>query len=99
MSFPIIHANPEATPVPGQTAPFALTIVENYRSFFILHALFALADPRVTTMCFLFVNVFAIMLQFIEDEWPLLVDCIETGVIPHLENIELLRGVLEVRVC
>jgi hypothetical protein len=99
MSFPIIHANPEATPVPGQTAPFALTIVENYRSFFILHALFALADPRVTTMCFLFVNVFAIMLQFIEDEWPLLVDCIENGVIPHLENIDLLRGVLEVGVC
>jgi hypothetical protein len=50
-------------------------------------------------MCFLFVNVFAIMLQFIEDEWPLLIDCIENGVIPQLENIELLRGVLEVRVC
>ncbi|OJA21411.1 hypothetical protein AZE42_01924 [Rhizopogon vesiculosus] len=81
--------------VPGQTAPFVISIVEGYRPFFILHALFVLADPRVTIMCFVFANVFATLVQFIEDEWLLLVDCIENGIIPNLENIHLVRGVLE----
>jgi len=93
-----VHANSDVTSVPGETAPFALCIVEGYRPFFILHALFALADPRVTIMCFLFANVFATLVQFIDDEWPLLIDCIENGIIPDIENNNHLRGALEVRI-
>ena len=97
-AYSVLHANSDATSVPGQTAPHAVALVEGYRPFFILHALFALADSRVKTMCFLFANAFATLLQFIEDEWLLLVDCIEHGIIPDLENSDLLQEALEVRV-
>ncbi|KAG2039944.1 GH3 auxin-responsive promoter [Suillus americanus] len=81
--------------VPGKTDPFAISLVKNYRTLFILNALFALADCRVTTIRFLFANVFVIFLQYVEDEWPLLVECIEKGVIPDIEDLGDLRAPLE----
>lgn len=81
--------------VPGKTDPFAISLVKNYRTLFILNALFALADCRVTTIRFLFANVFVIFLQYVEDEWPLLVECIEKGIIPDIEDLGDLRAPLE----
>ncbi|KAG1731727.1 GH3 auxin-responsive promoter [Suillus lakei] len=81
--------------VPGKTDPYAISLVKNYRAFFILNALFALADRRVTTVRFLFASVFVNFLQYVEDEWPLLVDCIEKGIIPDMENIDHVREPLE----
>jgi hypothetical protein len=40
----------------------------------------------------MFVNT----LQYIEDEWLVIVDCIEKGIIPVLENTEHVRATLEV---
>ncbi|KAG2340898.1 hypothetical protein BDR05DRAFT_1061199 [Suillus weaverae] len=82
--------------VPGKTDPYAISLVKSYCAFFILNALFALADRRVTTIRFLFASVFANFLQYVEDEWPLLVDCIEKGTIPGMENLDHLREPLEV---
>lgn len=42
--------------------------------------------------------MFVSLLQFIEDEWLLLVDCIENGIIPNLEQISHVRTALEVGV-
>ncbi|KAG1729171.1 GH3 auxin-responsive promoter [Suillus occidentalis] len=81
--------------VPGKTDPYAISLVKSYRAFFILNALFALADRRVTTIRFLFASVFVNFLQYVEDEWPLLVDCIEKGIIPDMENLDHLREPLE----
>ncbi|OJA19257.1 hypothetical protein AZE42_10729 [Rhizopogon vesiculosus] len=81
--------------VPGQTAPFAVTILESHRSFFFLHALFALADSRVATMSFLFASAFVSVLHYIQEEWFLLLDCIEMGIIPDLENINHVREALK----
>ncbi|KAG2138536.1 GH3 auxin-responsive promoter [Suillus clintonianus] len=81
--------------VPGQTDPYAISLVKSYRAFFVLNALFALADRRVTTIRFFFANVFVNFLQYIEDEWSLLVDCIEKGIIPDIENLGHLRAPLE----
>ncbi|KAG2121881.1 GH3 auxin-responsive promoter [Suillus clintonianus] len=81
--------------VPGQTDPYAISLIKNYRTFFILNALFALADRRVTTIRFLFANIFVIFLQHVEDEWPLLVECIEKGIIPDIEDLGDLRAPLE----
>ncbi|KAG1878611.1 GH3 auxin-responsive promoter [Suillus tomentosus] len=81
--------------VPGRTEPYAISLVKSYRTLFILNALFALADRRVTTIRFLFANVFVIFLQFVEDEWTLLVECIEKGIIPDVEDLGDLRAPLE----
>lgn len=82
--------------MPGQTDPYAISLVKSYRAFFVLNALFALADRRVTIIRFFFANVFVIFLQYIEDEWTLLVDCIEKGIIPEIEDLGPLRAPLEV---
>ncbi|KAG1815072.1 GH3 auxin-responsive promoter [Suillus subaureus] len=81
--------------VPGKTDPYAISLVKSYRAFFILNALFALADRRVTTIRFLFASVFVNFLQYVEDDWPLLVDCIEKGIIPDMENLDHLREPLQ----
>ncbi|KAG2346706.1 hypothetical protein BDR05DRAFT_997118 [Suillus weaverae] len=81
--------------VPGKTDPYAISLVKNYRTLFILNALFALADRRVSTIRFLFANVFVIFLQYVEDEWRLLVECIEKGIIPDVEDLGDLRAPLE----
>ncbi|KAG1863056.1 GH3 auxin-responsive promoter [Suillus subluteus] len=81
--------------VPGKTDPYAISLVKSYRAFFILNALFALADRRVTTIRFLFASVFVNFLQYVEDEWPLLVNCIEKGIIPDIEKLDHLREPLE----
>lgn len=38
--------------MPGQTDPYAISLVKSCRAFFILNALFALADRRVTIIRF-----------------------------------------------
>ncbi|KAG2340229.1 hypothetical protein BDR05DRAFT_890175 [Suillus weaverae] len=81
--------------LPGLTDPYAISLVKSYRAFFVLNALFALADRRVTIIRFFFANVLVIFLQYVEDEWSLLVDCIEKGVIPDVENLGHLRVPLE----
>ncbi|OJA15416.1 hypothetical protein AZE42_10418 [Rhizopogon vesiculosus] len=45
-------------------------------------------------MSFVFANAFVSVLHYIEDQWLLLVDCIENGIIPDIETIGHLRGVL-----
>lgn len=81
--------------LPGQTDPYAISLVKSYRAFFVLNALFALADRRVTIIRFFFANVFVNFLQYIEDEWSLLIDCIEKGIIPDVEDLDHLRAPLE----
>ncbi|KAG1865581.1 GH3 auxin-responsive promoter-domain-containing protein [Suillus tomentosus] len=44
--------------VPGKTDSYATSLVKDFRAFFLLNALFAFADRRVTIICFLFTNVF-----------------------------------------
>jgi len=74
-----------------------VALIDDHRAFFLLHALFALADSRVTTISFLFANSFVSVLHYVEDEWFLLVDCIEKGIIPDIETTDDLRGALKVR--
>ncbi|OJA21412.1 hypothetical protein AZE42_01925 [Rhizopogon vesiculosus] len=81
--------------IPGQTAPYAVDIIEGHRPHFLMHALFALGDSKVTTMSFAFANSFVSVLHYIEDEWLLLVDCIENGIIPDIETTDRLRAALK----
>jgi len=47
-------------------------------------------------ICCLLATGFANILHYIEEEWHVIVDCIEKGIIPELENIEHVRAALEV---
>ncbi|KAG1718163.1 uncharacterized protein EDB91DRAFT_1352061 [Suillus paluster] len=73
-----------------KTDSYVVSLVKCYRASFVLNALFALADRRVTVR-FLFANIFVNFLQYVEDEWPLLVGCIEKGIIPDVEDLGHLR--------
>ncbi|OAX33279.1 hypothetical protein K503DRAFT_804497 [Rhizopogon vinicolor AM-OR11-026] len=46
-------------------------------------------------MDFLFSNSFVSLLHYIEDEWLLLLDCIEKGIIPDIETTDHLRAALK----
>ncbi|KAG2152671.1 GH3 auxin-responsive promoter [Suillus bovinus] len=81
--------------VPGKADPYAISLVKDYRSFFILNALFALSVRRVTTIRFVYASVFVNLLQYIEDEWTLLIDCIAKGNIPEMDKIDHVREPLE----
>ncbi|KAG2351546.1 hypothetical protein BDR07DRAFT_1415790 [Suillus spraguei] len=63
----------------------AISLVKNYHTWCILNVLFALAGCRVITIRYLLADVQTV--QYVEDEWPLLVECIQKGVIPDVENL------------
>ncbi|KIJ08437.1 hypothetical protein PAXINDRAFT_88847, partial [Paxillus involutus ATCC 200175] len=81
--------------VPGHTAPYAALFIDKWRSFLIIHALFAITNPMVETMNMVFINTLVDMLQYVDAEFDMLVDCIERGIIPDLEGLAQFRCHLE----
>ncbi|KAG0700100.1 GH3 auxin-responsive promoter [Suillus ampliporus] len=73
---------------PGETAPYAVGMVTNTPSHLLLHALFALADRSVETLRVMFCTTLLDMIMYIDRDWFSLVDAIDTGTIPELEDIE-----------
>ncbi|KAG0700101.1 GH3 auxin-responsive promoter-domain-containing protein [Suillus ampliporus] len=57
-------------------------------SYLLLHALFGLADRSVETLRVMFCTTLLDMFMYIDRDWFSLVDAIDTGTIPELENIE-----------
>ncbi|KAH7884909.1 GH3 auxin-responsive promoter [Phlebopus sp. FC_14] len=86
-----------ATILPGQTAPYAAAFINNWRSFLVVHGLFAMVNKPVETMTMAFINTLVDMIRYVDDEFDMLVDCIETGVFPDLEGIAHLRCHLETK--
>ncbi|KAH7926609.1 hypothetical protein BV22DRAFT_1128079 [Leucogyrophana mollusca] len=80
---------------PRATSPVAVSYVRNYRSFLLMHALFALADPMLETMNTLFGTVFLDLVRYMEEEWDYLISCIETGQLPDYEGVDHVREYLE----
>lgn len=75
----------------------AVSFISNYRSFLLVHILFALADSQLETINTLFGTVFIDMIRHMEEEWDTLVHSVETGVIPDWEGTAHVRQYLEVR--
>jgi hypothetical protein len=80
---------------PRATSPVAVSFIVNYRSFLLMHALFALADPLLETINTLFGYMFVDMVRYMEEEWDTLVHSIETGVLPDWEGTSHVRQYLE----
>ena len=62
----------------------------------LMHALFALADPRVEQIHTSFVTTFVDMLHHVQEDWDILVSSIRDGTIPDIEYIDHVRDHLQV---
>ncbi|KAI6121227.1 GH3 auxin-responsive promoter [Pisolithus sp. B1] len=76
---------------PRATSPIAVSFISKYRSFLLMHALFALADTKVETINTLFGTIFIDMIRYVEEEWDNLLRYIETGELPDWEGTDHVR--------
>lgn len=76
---------------PRATSPIAVSFISKYRSFLLMHALFALADTKVETINTLFGTIFIDMIRYVEEEWDNLLQYIETGELPDWEGTDHVR--------
>ncbi|KIJ62984.1 hypothetical protein HYDPIDRAFT_114133 [Hydnomerulius pinastri MD-312] len=84
-----------STFLPGHTAPYAASFIGNWQSFLLIHALFAITNRSVETMAMAFINTFVDMIQYIDQNFDLLMNCIKNGIIPDLDGIAQFRCHLE----
>ncbi|KAG0708384.1 GH3 auxin-responsive promoter [Suillus ampliporus] len=78
-----------------ETAPYAVAMVLPTPSFLLLHALYALADRTVDTLKVMYCTTLLDMFMYMDRDWFTLIDAIDTGTIPELENIEHVRDQLQ----
>ncbi|KAH7918530.1 hypothetical protein BV22DRAFT_1115413 [Leucogyrophana mollusca] len=81
--------------MPNATSPIAVSYIRNYRSFLLMHALFALADITLERLDTIFGTVFLDLVRYMEEDWDTLVSSIETGDLPEYEGISHVREHLE----
>lgn len=77
-------------------APWAAGLITYHRSFLLIHALFALADPTLTRIAATFVTLFTDFALYIQEEWDMLLSSIRDGRIPDIEHIDHVRDYLQV---
>ncbi|KAG6329773.1 hypothetical protein ID866_9316 [Astraeus odoratus] len=70
------------------TSPVAVNFIPLYRSFMLMHALFALADRDLENISTIFATYLLDMIRLMEEEWHEVVSCIETGKLPDWEGID-----------
>ncbi|KAH7886704.1 GH3 auxin-responsive promoter [Phlebopus sp. FC_14] len=77
--------------VPPLTSPIAVSFIDNYRSFILMHALFALAERRLETLYTAYGTMLIDLVTFMEEDWDKLLKSIETGTLPDFEGTEHVR--------
>ncbi|KAI9568530.1 GH3 auxin-responsive promoter [Boletus coccyginus] len=80
--------------VPDQSSPIAVSFISNYKSFLFMHALFALYEPQVELINTMFSTNFRDFCRTIDEEWDMLVECIDTGSIPDSVDVGHLKDQL-----
>lgn len=85
-------------PGPRNTSPLAVSFISHYRTFLLMHVLFALNDPTLEMINTMFSTIFLDFARLLEDQWDLLVDTLESGVVPEMEGMAAVKGHLQVRV-
>ncbi|KAI9573262.1 GH3 auxin-responsive promoter [Boletus coccyginus] len=76
-------------------APYAAGFIKKWRSFLLIHALFAVGSRSLETMSMVFINTFVDMLRHLDMEFDMVVDCIANGTIPDFDGVAELRHHLE----
>jgi len=82
--------------VPGHAAPWATGLISHHRSFLLIHALFALANPTLERISMTFVTLFMDMMSYMQEEWDMLLSSIRDGIIPDIDHIDHVRIYLQV---
>ncbi|KAF8125755.1 GH3 auxin-responsive promoter [Boletus edulis] len=80
--------------IPGQSSPMGVSFIPNYKSFLFMHALFALYEPKVELINTMFSTIFRDFCRVIDEQWDVLVECIDTGSIPDSVDVGNLKGAL-----
>ncbi|KIJ37990.1 hypothetical protein M422DRAFT_177249 [Sphaerobolus stellatus SS14] len=81
--------------VPPLTSPLAVSFIDNYRSFLLMHALFALGERRLETLFTTFSTILVDLITFVEEEWAKLLTSIETGILPDFQGTEHVLSYLQ----
>ncbi|KAI6151127.1 GH3 auxin-responsive promoter [Pisolithus tinctorius] len=84
-----------ASILPGHVAPWATGFIIHHRSFLLIHALFALANPSLEGISVPFVTIFMDMVHRMEEEWATLISSIRNGTIPNFEQIDHVQTYLQ----
>ncbi|KAF8553870.1 hypothetical protein OG21DRAFT_1441256 [Imleria badia] len=79
-------------------APYATGFIRKWRSFLLIHALFAVGSRSLETMSMAFLSTFVDMIRHLDMEFDMVVDCIANGTIPDLDGIAEVRHYLEVNI-
>ncbi|KAF8127935.1 GH3 auxin-responsive promoter [Boletus edulis] len=79
-------------------APYAAGFIKKWRSFLLIHGLFALGSRSLESMIMVFINTFVDMIRHLDTEFDTVVDCIANGTIPELDGIAEFRHHLEVNI-
>ncbi|KAF8870184.1 GH3 auxin-responsive promoter [Infundibulicybe gibba] len=96
-----IENDPEfvKTRLSGHVTPVAVAFIKPYYTFLFLHALFAMGEPSLTTFNTLSITLFSDFVRLIETHWEELLRAIETGQIPKLEGLDVLRPHIQAHFC
>jgi hypothetical protein len=78
------------------TSPFAVSFIPDFKTFLLIHTLFALADRELACISCFFGTVLRDLYRTVEGSWDLLIHSIEVGVIPDLEGLDGLKEHLQV---
>ncbi|KAF8551960.1 hypothetical protein OG21DRAFT_1537748 [Imleria badia] len=79
-------------------APYATGFIKKWRSFLLIHALFAVGSRSLDTMLMGFINTFVEMIRYLDMEFDMVVDCIANGTIPDLDGIAKVRHHLQLNI-
>ncbi|KAG6372012.1 GH3 auxin-responsive promoter [Boletus reticuloceps] len=79
-------------------APYAAGFITKWRSFLLIHALFALGSRSLESMNMVFITTFVDMIRHLDTEFDTVVDCIANGTIPDFDGIAEFRHHLEVNI-
>ncbi|KAF8552839.1 hypothetical protein OG21DRAFT_1485894 [Imleria badia] len=87
-----------ATFILNHVAPYAVGFIKKWRSFLLIHALFAVGSRSLETMTMVFINTFVEIIHHLDMEFDMIVDCIANGTIPDLEGLAGVRYYLELNI-
>ncbi|KIJ06281.1 hypothetical protein PAXINDRAFT_140712 [Paxillus involutus ATCC 200175] len=82
--------------MPGQVSPWAASMINNHRSFLMIHALFCLACRDLDRLAMTFAPLFIDLIRYVDEEWDTFLACIKDGTVPDLEGIDHVRAHLQV---
>ncbi|KAI9463895.1 GH3 auxin-responsive promoter [Boletus coccyginus] len=84
--------------IPDHAAPYATAFIPNWRSFLLIHALFAVGSRSLETMSMGFINTLVDMIRHLDSEFDVVVNCIANGTIPDLDGVAEVRHYLELNI-